>query len=223
MAARRWLTLFTRWEIWPIIAGNLLPLLGIFYLGWDASTLIILYWLETAVVGFWLVIRLVLMRPGALPPIKSPTGGQPTEQDGLALGLFVILHAAVFMGIHMFMLSGLAPGEWSKHLASPAEFVLGFVIPSGLWLPLLGLFAARGVLTVNEIRANHVAGHLLAGFYARIVLMQFVIIFGGMAALMLGSPAVLLLLIVLFKIIAEACWEIFGPAIEAAFSRTPRN
>ncbi len=213
-----WLAPLSRWESWTIAAGNLLPLLGIFYLGWDASTLIILYWLETAIVGLWLVVRLAFARPDMLPPVTPLIGGKPTEGSGLGLGLFVLVHAGFFMGIHMFMLSGIAPGDWTRHLASPSAFILGFVVPSAMWIPLAGLFAARGVMTLHEIRAARPATHLVAGFYARILVMQFVILLGGMAALLAGSPVILLALIVAFKTAFEIYWESFGPWLEAAFS-----
>jgi len=219
-----WLAPLSRWESWTIVAGNLLPLLGIFYLGWDATTLVILYWAETAIVGLWLVIRLALASPDLLAPTMPLIGGRPDAGSSLGLSLFILVHAGFFMGIHMFMLSGIAPGEWTRHLASPAAFVLGFIVQTGLWIPLLGLFIARGVATLHEIRAANPVTHLIAGFYARIVVMQFVIVLGGMVALLAGSPLVLLVLIVLLKTAFELYWDRLGTRLEAAFSsRTPRG
>jgi hypothetical protein len=219
-----WLAPLSRWESWTVVAGNLLPLLGIFYLGWDAATLVILYWAETAIVGLWLVVRLALATPAELTPVTPLVGGKPAEVGGLGLGLFVLVHAGFFMGIHMFMLSGIAPGEWTRHLASPAAFILGFIVPTGLWMPLAGLFVVRGVTTWHDIRAARPVTHLIAGFYARIVVMQFVILLGGMVALLAGSPLVLLVLIVLLKTAFELYWERLGAWLEAVFSsQKPRG
>jgi hypothetical protein len=209
-----WLAPLVRWQSWLTAGGNLLPLLGIFYLDWDATTLIILYWMETAVVGIWLVIRLGLADETTLPRSQLRSSGT-TELDGPALGVFLLLHGGFFMFIHMFFLTGIAPGEWSRHLASPHAFIFGFVIPAGLWIPLAGLFAVRGALTLNEIRSNRHAGHLVAGFYMRIIVMQLVIIMGGMLALLLGNPVVLLVLIVVLKTIGEVYWDSVGPQVAA--------
>lgn len=219
-----WLAPLSRWESWTIAAGNLLPLLGIFYLGWDAATLVILYWAETAIVGLWLVVRLALTSPDMLAPVAPLIGGKPTEGSGFGLGLFVLVHAGFFMGIHMFMLSGIAPGEWTRHLSSPTAFILGFIVPTGLWLPLAGLFVVRGVATWHDIRTARPVTHLIAGFYARILVMQFVIVLGGMVALLAGSPLVLLVLIVLLKTAFELYWDSLGAWLEAAFaSRKPQG
>lgn len=217
--ATRWLRPFARPQTWLLVAANLLPLLGIVALGWDSSTLIILYWLETAILGFWLFVRLAVARDEDLPPTKTSLGQTVPSMGGLALGLFVLFHAAFFMGIHLSFLSFLAAGEWSRHLASPVAFVRDFVLPSGIWLPLLGLFAVRGIITIGEIRARRPAQHLIAGFYARVVLMQLVIIFGGMVALMSGNAAPLLVLVVGLKIAGEVYWD----DIAARFTRTTKT
>lgn len=212
-----WLDPLLRWESWTVIGGNLLPLLGIFYLGWDASTLIILYWTETAIVGFWLFVRLLFAPAGPASDIPSLNGG------GLALGLFLLAHAGIFMGVHFFFLTTLAAGEWTRHLTSPADFVTGFIVPSGLWIPLGGLFAVRGILTLDEIRAKRPTSHLIAGFYARIVVMQFVILFGGMVSLFLGNPVILLVLIVGLKTCFEVYWDRVAAYLQANFSQPSRK
>lgn len=143
----------------------------------------------------------------------------PKNPNGISLSLFIIVHAAIFMGVHLFLLTALARGEWTTHLSSPVDFVVNFVIPTGLWIPLAGLFGTRGVVTIEEIVDNRFAGHLIIGFYARVALMQLVIIIGGMLALAYGSPIALLVLLVLLKTAIELTWEAIGPAIEAAFSQ----
>ena len=181
-----------------IAAANLVPLLGVFLAGWDASTIVILYWLETAVIGFWTIVR-VIIAPGdvmaVMPEPKPRTGG------GLGLGLFILAHAGLFMTVHLFFLTSLMPGEWRSHLGNPMQFLYGFIIPSGLWLPLAGLFLVRGIINASEIESGRSAGTAIFGFYIRIVVMQFVILLGGMASALAGSQVLLALLIVLKTLI----------------------
>ena len=54
-------------QFWPallhpstlvLLAANAMPLLGVLYWGWDVFVLLMLYWLETAVIGFWMIARI---------------------------------------------------------------------------------------------------------------------------------------------------------------------
>jgi len=209
-----WRRTLSRSDTWLVIAGNCLPLIGIFFLGWDASTLLVLYWLETAIVGLWLFVRLCFAGDSG----GTDRAGRPSP-GGIVLAVFLLFHGGLFMGGHLFFLTDLAPGEWRQHLGSPVDFVVNFIIPSGVWLPLAGLFVVRAVVTFHEIRGGNPAAHLIAGFYARIILMQFVIIFGGMLAMMFGSPMPLLVLMVLLKIAIELLWDILGGPFIAAFEQ----
>jgi len=50
-----------------LLAANLVPLIGVFMWGWDAFVLLVLYWLETAVIAFWTVVRIATMSRGDAP------------------------------------------------------------------------------------------------------------------------------------------------------------
>lgn len=223
LSADRWDLLRGR-DTWLLIGGNILPLLGVLFLGWDASTLVILYWLETAILGFWLLVRLALSPKALLPGVARLAGDPRQELGGIGLALFVLAHAGIFMGVHLFILQGVMPGEWSRHLASPAAFVIEFIVPSGLWIPLLGLFLMRGVMTAAELRSGSHPGHVVVGFYARVVLLQAVILLSGMLALLIGSVIILILLVVC-KTVVEIYWTAvaahIGDALDKATADRP--
>jgi hypothetical protein len=182
---------------WLLIAANAVPVLGAIWLGWDASTLVVLYWMETAIVGFWLLVRLSYASPRQLGAATRFAAGPGITVNGPALAVFVLAHASIFMLVHFFFLTFMLPGEWNQHLGSVQEFVSGFVIPSGIWLPLAGLFLVRGVIAISEIRSEAPATNVVFGFYLRIVIMQLTILFSGFLALAIGGTAMLVLLVVL--------------------------
>ena len=54
-----------------LIAVNLLPLAGVVLWGWNVHTLLILYWLENGIVGFWNVPKIALAQASILPRLPD--------------------------------------------------------------------------------------------------------------------------------------------------------
>src|SRR5690606_32738251 len=83
-----------------LAAANLVPLLGVVVWGWNAFELLVLYWLETAVIAFWTILQV------GIAPTRATAGGL---DGGRALGragraVFFTLHTGVFMAVHMLIL-----------------------------------------------------------------------------------------------------------------------
>lgn len=205
---------------WLLIAANTLPILGALTLGWNVATLVVLYWMETAVIGFWLLVRLAWTEPDQLGASSRFASGPGTPLSGPVLAVFVLLHASIFMLVHFNFLTFLVPGEWTRHLGSVQDFVLGFIVPSGIWVPLAGLFAVRGIIVMSEIRARAPAANVIGGFYGRIIIMQFTILFSGFLALAVGGVAMLVLLVVL-KTLADIFVDVIGGLVANAIERKP--
>jgi hypothetical protein len=193
-----------------LVAGNALPIVGILFWGWDAFQLLILYWLETAILGFW------AMTVMAISPVKAlgPAGKQKPRVGIIA---FLLLHSGIFMGVHFMMLWELFAGGWRARIHSVSDFFSQIVIGQGLWLPLLVLFLMRGlVVLLMVLEPKWIYGRkprpLLAppdddgpfpingpifGFYIRIIIMQFALLLGGFIAAFIGAGAPLILLVII--------------------------
>src|SRR5258708_30478877 len=79
-----------------LLAANLVPLVGVIAWGWDAFVLLMLYWLETAVIAFWTIVRIATMPASALTGLQIESkGSRPASPLGLAA--FFTLHARLFM------------------------------------------------------------------------------------------------------------------------------
>jgi hypothetical protein len=219
-----------------LLIANLVPLVGVIFWGWDAFVLLMLYWLETAVIAFWTILRIATMPPGALGDIQIGDSGGKKIAAPLALAAFFTAHAGIFMAVHFLFLWALFSGHWSREIHGIGDFVTQMVIGTGLWVPLLFLFFGRGVVILFEAvkpwlwrklgLAQRVLGRaqgalgpgetLLFGLYIRIVVMQVTIIIGAWFALLLGNVGALLFLIAVktavdlsFQVIAEhfhAAW-----------------
>ena len=131
-----------------LIAANLVPLVGVFLWGWDAFVLLVLYWLETAVIAFWTIVRIATMPRDALGDIKFEGSDKPAAP--LALAAFFTVHAGIFMAVHFMFLWELFAGDWARKIHGPREFVDQIIIGTGLWVPLLVLFIVRGALMMFD-------------------------------------------------------------------------
>ncbi|WP_417308861.1 DUF6498-containing protein [Devosia sp.] len=187
----RWLTR----ETLLVLAANALPLAGALVGQWDAFTLVLFYWLETAVFGFWIVLRVATTKGELIRGMRDQSGAP--VQGGPGAGLFVLAHAGIFMGVHLLFLWTLFAGHWEQEFSGPLAFIEHVFFTQGLWLPLAGLFILRGLNSGMFARDGHGPEREVIGFYLRIVIMQGTILIGAWFALLLGSLGALIMLSVL--------------------------
>jgi hypothetical protein len=190
-----------------MIAANLLPLIGVLFWGWDVFLLLVLYWLETAIMGFWIIVAILIDPHQTIGPTAKQT-------SRTFLVLFLTAHAGVFMAVHFMFLWALFAGHWANVVHGPTDFVRVIIVDSGLWIPLIALFVSRGVSTLLPLLnpgslpvwlapqpvhipdPNPFSGQrLLGGFYKRIIVMHLTLIFSGFVAGAVGSIVPLVLMI----------------------------
>ncbi|HLH93270.1 MAG TPA: DUF6498-containing protein [Xanthobacteraceae bacterium] len=199
-----------------LISVNLVPLVGVLAWGWDAFRLLMLYWMESAIIAFWTIARIATLPAGAMGPLY--VNGRPTNSR-FAMTLFFVVFIGAFMAGHLLFLWVMFAGEWRQRIHGPSDFYAQIIVASGLWGVLLTLFVSRGlsflfhVLKPDFILAIEKRipipglprpatepidpGGLIGGLLGRIVLMQIAIIFGGYVALLFGSVAPLFVLVVI--------------------------
>jgi len=171
-----------------LIIANLIPVAGSIFLGWNLGDVMVLYWAESAIVGFFNVCKLAVISRWMV----------------LLVGPFFVGHFGGFMAIHFLFLytifvkpqSGMVAGE---DLADVAQL---FVT---LWPALAALFIShaysfyKNFLGRNEYRSRTVNQQMTEP-YSRIIFMHMVLIFGGGLTMVLGNPAPVLLLVIGLKI-----------------------
>lgn len=163
--------------------------------------LLCLYWLETAVIGFWTILRMATMSRDPGPAAGRSIAGT------LALAGFFTVHAGLFMSIHMLFIYTLFAGPWAERIHDARDFIRLIVIGKDLWIPLAALFAGQGAIFINDAvnrfvfakppLGNTDTGAIMGGFYTRIVLMHLAIMGGAFIAQAIGSVAPLVVLVLL--------------------------
>jgi hypothetical protein len=179
-----------------LVAANLLALWGVAAWGWPVFPVLLLFWLENVVIGVLNVMRMLLVDPGDL----ALWAGK------LFLVPFFCFHYGMFTQIHgAFVLSLFGGKDYAADGISIMPALARAVHDYHLWLPLAALAASHlfsfcwNYMLRGEYQRAEL-GMLMAQPYLRILVLHVTIIFGGLAAMALGSPLWALLLLLALKI-----------------------
>jgi uncharacterized protein DUF6498 len=225
-----------------LLAANLVPLIGVLAWGWDAFVLLILYWLETAVIAFWTVVRIATLPRDAIASLQLDSSRSTSP---FALAAVVTLNAGMFMAVHFLFLWVLFSGDWPQRIHGARDFFDQIVVGTGLWLPLLALFIGHGVSMLldaiepwlrrglglaDRMRASGSSlspgETLVFGLYIRIFILQATIILGAWFIMLIGDAGALAVLIgvkaaidLSFQLIAQRFHVAWAQAKAAAEDR----
>ncbi|MEK9180417.1 MAG: DUF6498-containing protein [Patescibacteria group bacterium] len=209
-----------------LIAANLIPLVGVFYFGWDAFSILLLYWLENAVTGFYAILKLrkaaALSTPEELKELKGyrmshssfrskgTTTISPEGLVGWPLIRFFIYHYGGFMLAHALFLGVFIFAFKSSGWYSPHSF--NFLSSLSILTSFVSLMASHGIsykvnfLGKQEFLEISPARQLMQP-YRRIGVMHLTIVFGALA-FMLRSAKVFLVTFILAKILVDVLYHL---------------
>ncbi len=209
---------------WMLLAANTVPLIGVLFFDWDAGIILIAYWGENLVVGFYNQLKILC----------SPGHGPGEILGKLFMMAFFLVHYGGFCAVHGLFVFAFV--EWiGKGGREGAEGADLFPDPAGgnwpgplifvqllvhvfatvlraygqdIILPLLALTFSHGVSFVQnfilrEEYKEKSPKELMAAPYGRIVVMHIAIIAAGVPVMFLGSPLPLLVILVGLKMIVD--------------------
>jgi len=145
-----------------LLLANAIPVVGVVSWGWDAFVLLMLYWLETAVIGFWMVVRLATIEIESVRQID--VGGPTTVKTAIAVIVFFVIFTALVVAAFFHFLWQTFADKWSLQIHSTSDFIDKLVIDTGMWFPLLALFLARGAGFLLQALAPELLGRLERAF-----------------------------------------------------------
>jgi hypothetical protein len=192
-----------------LIAANLLPLYGVLFWGWDLYTLMVLYWMETGIIGFFAILEMALA----------------ARLLAILLVPFFIVHFGGFMTGHIFflilMFGNRVPGE----LAQLPGLIWELFVGRGLWLAFAALLVSHGISfvlnvvpaavkewrtvamkhgpTFATIAPSREPMAAMTAPYARIVVMHVTILLGALLANVFKTKLAALLLLIVLKIAVD--------------------
>lgn len=173
-----------------LIIANLVPVAGAVYLGWNLGDVMVLYWAESAIIGFYNLIKMAVI----------------ARWLAIFAGTFFVAHFGAFMAVHFLFIWGIfVKGLDDSTGGDIAEVRLHFY---ALWPALAALFLSHGIsFFTNFMGRREYLGRTvndqMGEPYTRIMLMHVVLIVGGGLALVLGSPTPVLLVVIAGKILFD--------------------
>ena len=173
-----------------LVLANLIPLAGVVIWDWRIGDIMLLYWAESAVVGFYNLLKI-----------------QKVAGWGVVFfGPFFVGHYGGFMAVHLLFIYGFFGDSFSNSTdISVAQLLLDF---QDLAPALLGFFISHGISYYSNFlgRREYVGKEAAAQMgqpYRRIIVMHLTIIFGGFLVTAFSSALPALLLMIALKVGAD--------------------
>ena len=202
-----------------LVAVNLVPLIGVAFWGWSLMLILVLYWVESGIVGVVNIFKIARADGSLIPGL--PAGGAPVRISGMAemmgrgalIGFFV-MHYGIFWAVHgvfVFLLPAFAsmPSASGETLGSgPGPMDFGALPLDGLALSAALLAASHVVsyftnyLGRGEYRRATPAGQMMS-VYGRVVVLHVTIIGGAFVIAAFGTPIAALVLLIGLKTLLD--------------------
>lgn len=201
-----------------LLGVNIIPLLGVVFFGWNLFSILLLYWFESSVIGFFNIFKIGLAEKPMSDDSNLTINGRTANQYGKAYLIpFFIVHYGIFWIVHgVFVIAffGFVANEMFG-TASPGTSTTpgigggfsgfsGFE-PVGVAIAAASLIVSHTVsFFVNFMRDEQyldVSPNIqMFRPYPRVMVMHVTILGGGALAVYLGTPlAALILLVALSK------------------------
>jgi hypothetical protein len=167
--------IWRRFSVWAILVANLVPLYGAVFLQWDLFSILFAYWMETAVIGFWTIAKIVYTQ----------------RWLAILIAPFFVFHYGAFMFGHLIFLVGFFSPEGLQ-----GSFLPSFPVFTSYVLGLLPAFATAFIAHGISFFTNFIgkkeyerlqSKDVMQSPYKRIILMHIAIIFGGWLIMLSGT------------------------------------
>jgi hypothetical protein len=172
-----------------LIIANLVPVAGMIFLGWKLGDVMVLYWAESAVIGFFNLCKIAVIG----------------HWMALLAGPFFVGHFGGFMTIHFLFIYTLFVNGSQGNNGSGGELAEVAQLFINLWPALAALFVShafsffKNFLGRHEYRGRTLKNQMTEP-YSRIIFMHLVLIFGGGLTIILGELTPVLLIVIGLKI-----------------------
>jgi hypothetical protein len=178
-----------------LILINLIPLFGVLFFNWSVTTILLIYWTESLVIGFFSILKIFYYTPlkktdeAPLPMRIFISAFFTFHYGGFMMGHLIFIFAITFFG------KGVTP--YSALLPIIKDSIIP-VISSFLFLAISHTISFNQNFIKNkEYTKTKKRENVMVAPYKRIFLMQIVLIFGGILSTVFNSSAIIALFVIL--------------------------
>lgn len=171
-----------------LILANAVPIFGVLFWGWDALAILVLYWLESVIIG-------VLNIPKILSCRKTEAGTLGSAVSNLFLAGFFTFHYGMFTGVHGVFLAemfGARPIMEGLLSGGPILWTAATFLISHIFSMFVNFFGKKEYLGKDP-------GAQMFSVYGRVFVMHFVVLLGGFAVQAFGAPVIAVIMLIVLK------------------------
>ena len=195
-----------------LIIVNLVPLYGVWFSGWDAGQVFLVYCLESVIVGLFQLLKLWILTLTKKKDTWNTGTPNETKVSGYLFVFFFMVHYGLFIFIQLFFfleISAIQKAIGADGNVGVLQFLLHFpqyMQQSSLWLLLL-FTASYALITLKDFILTGAyktadMNYIMFQPYMRIFVQQFTVILGSLF-LGLGAGKIFMIVFIAAKIFFE--------------------
>ena len=175
-----------------LILANAVPIFGVLFWGWDARSILILYWLESVIIGGLNIIKILSIR-------EEQGRVKPFLLSNLGSAAFFTVHFGMFTWVH---------GAFLKEIFG-VDSLLSGLIQGGpiIWTLLSFLISHAFSMFVNFYGKKEYLGRSpneqMMQPYSRVFVMHLVVLFGGFLVQSFDAPVLAVVLLIALKTLID--------------------
>jgi hypothetical protein len=204
---------------WFLVAANLLPVYGVWFMKWNAREIFLVYCLETIIIGFFTLIKL-----GIVTTIRKKglweNYGSRTMVPGIYFIVFFLLHYGLFVSIQTSLFLGIISmhEDYTPSILHLIFHPFQYLDRNGWLLFCAFVFSygyenLYGFISKNEFRTKSFE-RIMFEPYLRIFIQQFAVTTGAFFVVF-GVSKVFILAFAIVKIFFTVCLD-YETAIQKA-------
>ena len=171
-----------------LILANMVPIFGVLFLGWDALTILVLYWLESVIMGVLNIPKILACRSA-----EQSAGG----------AVFTNLFPAVFFTFHYGMFTSVH-GVFLAEMFGARPIIEGlFSGGSFIWTATIFLISHLASMVINFFGKKEYLGRnarrQMFSVYGRVFIMHIVVLLGGFTIQKFGAPIIAVIMLITLK------------------------
>ncbi len=176
-------------SLYALVAVNCLPILGLVFFNWQAIDIMLVYWTESAVIGFYNILKMF----------------KTDRLVSLGMVPFFLVHYGMFMSGHLSFILIMFGGIGQVRNANLTGYLAGSQSVIWFLLSFISFFISHGIsyyenfLGKQEYQKLRITDIMFQP-YVRIIVMHLTILFGGFISLALNNSSLVIFVFVLLKI-----------------------